>query len=166
MLKIYLNLLKKPIPTGKGARHIDDDKYSPIFTKEVETLDLGRADFQRNTFRINVYLSYDIDQVIVYKLYMVIQSFFEFVQVSFSGVTFKIITLASSLEEKTIDLEKDTFYDGGSVNVDGARIKCWKHGGHGAQTFLEVVQNSCNLGSYTGTLLNLQKNLEMVFMPQ
>lgn len=79
--------------------------------------------------------------------------------------TFKIITLASSLEEKTIDLEKDTFYDGGSVNVDGARIKCWKHGGHGAQTFLEVVQNSCNLGSYTGTLLNLQKNLEMVFMP-
>ena len=60
--------------------------------------------------------------------------------------TFKIITLASSLEEKTIDLEKDTFYDGGSVNVDGARIKCWKHGGHGAQTFLEVVQNSCNPG--------------------
>ncbi len=62
------------------------------------------------------------------------------------GSTFKIITLASSLEEKTIDLEKDTFYDGGSVNVDGARIKCWKHGGHGAQTFLEVVQNSCNPG--------------------
>lgn len=61
ILKIYLNLLKKPIPTGKGARHIDDDKYSPIFTKEVETLDLGRADFQRNNFRINVYLSYDID---------------------------------------------------------------------------------------------------------
>ena len=61
MLKIYLNLLKKPIPTGKGARHIDDDKYSPIFTKEVETLDLGRADFQRNNFKINVYLSYDID---------------------------------------------------------------------------------------------------------
>ena len=61
MLKIYLNLLKKPIPTGKGARHVDDDKYSPIFTKKVETLDLGRADFQRNNFRINVYLSYDID---------------------------------------------------------------------------------------------------------
>ena len=61
MLKIYLNLLKKPIPTGKGARHIDDDKYSPIFTKEVETLDLGRSDFQRNSFKINVYLSRDID---------------------------------------------------------------------------------------------------------
>ena len=62
------------------------------------------------------------------------------------GSTFKIITLAASLEENKVDLEKDTFYDGGSVNVDGARIKCWKHGGHGAQTFLEVVQNSCNPG--------------------
>ena len=61
MLKIYLNLLKKPIPTGKGARHIDDDKDSPIFSKDVETLDLGRSDFQRNSFKINIYLSCDID---------------------------------------------------------------------------------------------------------
>ena len=61
MLKIYLNLLKKPIPTEKGARHIDDDKSLPIFSKDVETLDLGRSDFQRNSFKINVYLSYDID---------------------------------------------------------------------------------------------------------
>ena len=38
------------------------------------------------------------------------------------------------------------FFDGGAVTVDGARIKCWKHGGHGSQTFLEVVQNSCNPG--------------------
>ena len=62
------------------------------------------------------------------------------------GSTFKIITLASSIEEGKVDLIKDTFYDGGSVTIDGARIKCWKHGGHGAQTFLEVVQNSCNPG--------------------
>lgn len=57
MLKIYLNLLKKPIPTGKDARHIGDDKSLPIFSKDVETLDLGRSDFQRNSFKINVYLS-------------------------------------------------------------------------------------------------------------
>lgn len=62
------------------------------------------------------------------------------------GSTFKIITLASSLEEGVVDLEKDTFFDGGAVLVDGARIKCWKHGGHGSQTFLEVVENSCNPG--------------------
>lgn len=50
------------------------------------------------------------------------------------------------MEENVVDLENDTFYDGGSVDVDGARIKCWKRGGHGAQTFLQVVQNSCNPG--------------------
>ena len=62
------------------------------------------------------------------------------------GSTFKIITLAATVEEKTVDLLNDTFYDGGSVTVEGARIKCWKHGGHGAQTYLQVVQNSCNPG--------------------
>lgn len=62
------------------------------------------------------------------------------------GSTFKIVTLSTAVEEGVVDLEKDTFYDGGSVVVDGARIKCWKHGGHGAQTFLQVVQNSCNPG--------------------
>ena len=62
------------------------------------------------------------------------------------GSTFKIITLASALEENKVDLDKETFNDGGSVQVENARIKCWKAGGHGHQTFLEVVQNSCNPG--------------------
>lgn len=62
------------------------------------------------------------------------------------GSTFKIITLAASVEEKTVDLLTDTFHDSGSVNVEGARIKCWRHGGHGTQTYLQVVQNSCNPG--------------------
>ena len=70
------------------------------------------------------------------------------------GSTFKIITLATSIEEKKVDIFKDTFYDGGSVNVEGARIRCWKHGGHGHQTFLEVVENSCNLGVTTRTFLS------------
>ena len=60
--------------------------------------------------------------------------------------TFKIVTLSASIEEGTVDLLKDTFYDSGSVNVDGARIKCWKAGGHGTQSYLQVVQNSCNPG--------------------
>ena len=62
------------------------------------------------------------------------------------GSTFKIVTLSAAINENVVDLENDTFYDGGSVNVDGARIKCWKAGGHGSETFLEVVQNSCNPG--------------------
>lgn len=61
------------------------------------------------------------------------------------GSTFKIITLAASIEEGVVDIFNDTFNDTGSVNVEGARIRCWKHGGHGFQTYLEVVENSCNL---------------------
>lgn len=62
------------------------------------------------------------------------------------GSTFKIITLAAALEEGKVDLDKDTFYDKGYAEVGGAKLKCWKRGGHGSQTFLEVVQNSCNPG--------------------
>lgn len=62
------------------------------------------------------------------------------------GSTFKIITLAAALEEKKVDLHNDSFYDDGSVEVGGATLHCWKRGGHGSQTFLEVVQNSCNPG--------------------
>ena len=62
------------------------------------------------------------------------------------GSTFKIITLSASIEEGVVDLYNEHFYDSGSVKVGGATIHCWKHGGHGDQTYLEVVQNSCNPG--------------------
>ncbi len=62
------------------------------------------------------------------------------------GSTFKIITLAAALEEGKVNLEKDRFYDSGHVEVGGTQLHCWKRGGHGSQTFLEVVQNSCNPG--------------------
>lgn len=62
------------------------------------------------------------------------------------GSTFKIITLAAALEEGKVNLEKEHFHDPGFVKVGGARLRCWKKGGHGSQTFLEVVQNSCNPG--------------------
>ncbi|WP_165995277.1 stage V sporulation protein D [Bacillus sp. Cs-700] len=62
------------------------------------------------------------------------------------GSTFKIITLAAALEEGEVDLEKDHFHDPGSIEVAGTKLRCWKAGGHGSQTFLEGVQNSCNPG--------------------
>ncbi|MFD1705794.1 stage V sporulation protein D [Siminovitchia sediminis] len=62
------------------------------------------------------------------------------------GSTFKIITLAAALEEGLVDLEHDHFHDPGFVKVGGAHLRCWKKGGHGSQSFLEVVQNSCNPG--------------------
>ena len=62
------------------------------------------------------------------------------------GSTFKSIIFASALEEKCFDMYKDTYYDKGYEIVEGARIKSWKLGGHGQQTFLQVLENSSNPG--------------------
>lgn len=48
--------------------------------------------------------------------------------------------------KKLFDMDKDTYYDKGYEYVSGARIKSWKKGGHGLQTFREVLQNSSNPG--------------------
>ena len=61
------------------------------------------------------------------------------------GSTFKIVTFSAGLEEGSFKLN-DTFFDPGFRMVGGARIKDWKAGGHGTQTFKEVLQNSCNPG--------------------
>ena len=62
------------------------------------------------------------------------------------GSTMKITTLAASLNEGIVNLFTDRFYDKGSIEVDGARLHCWKAGGHGDETYLQVVENSCNPG--------------------
>lgn len=62
------------------------------------------------------------------------------------GSTFKSITFAAGLEEKCFDMFKDTYFDKGYEMVAGRRIKSWKAGGHGLQTFLEVLENSSNPG--------------------
>ena len=62
------------------------------------------------------------------------------------GSTFKIVTLAAGLEEQVLDLENDRFYDPGYVKVANARLRCWQRAGHKDQSFLEVVENSCNPG--------------------
>lgn len=62
------------------------------------------------------------------------------------GSTFKIITLAAALEKQKVNLQSDHFYDPGHAKVGGRKLRCWKSGGHGSQSFLEVVQNSCNPG--------------------
>ena len=71
------------------------------------------------------------------------------------GSTFKIITSALCLENKVVDL-KDQFHCPGYRIVDGRRIRCHKFGGHGTETFVEGVQNSCNpvfidIGTRLGT---------------
>lgn len=79
------------------------------------------------------------------------------------GSTFKIITLSAALEENKVDLHKEYFFDPGSIEVGGARLRCWKRGGHGSQTFLEVVENSCNPGFVTlGQRLGKEKLFEYI----
>ena len=75
------------------------------------------------------------------------------------GSTFKIITLTSAIEEGMVNIFEDRFTDSGSITVDGATLHCWKHGGHGDQSYLEVVENSCNLGVNTATHINFKKAL-------
>ena len=61
------------------------------------------------------------------------------------GSTFKIFTYSVALELGLFDMNS-FFYCGGSTTVADRKIRCWKAGGHGSQTFLEVIQNSCNPG--------------------
>ena len=59
------------------------------------------------------------------------------------GSTFKIITAAEGLEEGVVKLT-DKFSCPGFRVVEDRRIRCHKAGGHGAETFLQGVMNSCN----------------------
>lgn len=62
------------------------------------------------------------------------------------GSTFKAITAAAAIEENLVNPESPerTFDDPGYIVVPGGRIRCWKEGGHGRQSFVEAVENSCN----------------------
>ncbi len=59
------------------------------------------------------------------------------------GSTFKIITAAAALEEGVVSLE-DTFSCPGYRIVEDRKIRCHKTAGHGSETFVEGIMNSCN----------------------
>ncbi len=59
------------------------------------------------------------------------------------GSTFKIITASACLEEGVVSLD-DTFSCPGYRVVEDRKIRCHKVGGHGAETFVQGIQNSCN----------------------
>ncbi len=62
------------------------------------------------------------------------------------GSTFKIVTLAAAINEGKVNIFEDHFYDSGKVKVANATLHCWKRKGHGDQTYVQVVENSCNPG--------------------
>ena len=59
------------------------------------------------------------------------------------GSTFKILTLSAALEEGVVD-KTTTINCGGSVNISGYTIHCSNKNGHGLQTLVQSVGNSCN----------------------
>ena len=79
------------------------------------------------------------------------------------GSTFKIISLSAALQEGVINLFEDNFTDSGAITVDGSTMHCWKHGGHGTQTYLQVVENSCNTGFVSiGLKLGTEKLMQYI----
>lgn len=75
----------------------------------------------------------------------------------YPGSVFKMCTAAMGLEEGLITVDS-TFTCTGNMEVEGVTegISCWKHAGHGTETFFEGLYNSCNpwfihLGNLLGT---------------
>lgn len=59
------------------------------------------------------------------------------------GSTFKIITTSAALEEGVVTVD-DNFFCPGYIVVEDRRIRCHKTIGHGSETFLDGIKNSCN----------------------
>ena len=107
----------------------------------------------RPTFDIENYQDYNQE---VYNRNLTIWKCFE------PGSTFKYVTFSAGLEEGVFDVN-EIFYDKGFSIVDGVRIRDWKAGGHGQETFYEVIQNSCNPGFMEiGQRLGKEKLFEYV----
>ena len=62
------------------------------------------------------------------------------------GSTFKIVTLAAAINENVVNIFEDKYNDTGKIKVASSTLHCWKRKGHGLQTYVQVVENSCNPG--------------------
>ena len=98
---------------------------------------LGMA--SRPTFNPEKYLDYQEE---VYNRNLPIWKCYE------PGSVQKIITYAAGLEEKVFKID-EIYHDPGYLVIDGTKIRDWKVGGHGTETYLQVIQNSCNPGFMT-----------------
>lgn len=78
------------------------------------------------------------------------------------GSIFKVITALSAMEEGIVN-ENTTFECGGKLHIANRDINCWETGGHGLQTFPEIIQNSCNVGFMKlGSMIGKDKFYEYI----
>lgn len=59
------------------------------------------------------------------------------------GSVFKVITAAAAIEEGVATMDTGYFCSG-VINFASRNIHCWKSGGHGSQSFVDLLKNSCN----------------------
>ena len=108
----------------------------------------------RPTFSPSNYQSYSVETI---NRNLAIWSSFE------PGSTFKILTLSAAINEGLVNVFEDTYYDSGKINVSGSTLHCWKPEGHGEQTYVQVVENSCNPGFVVlGQKLGKEKLFEYI----
>lgn len=62
------------------------------------------------------------------------------------GSIFKIITATAAMQEKVIDEESYQITCNGSTTIGKRTIHCWKRTGHGTESFVDILKNSCNVG--------------------
>lgn len=129
------SFIERELDQAVVAYQPDDVLAIAMNPKTGEILGMG----SRPTFQPDQYRNYPIE---VYNRNLPIWKTYE------PGSTFKIVTLAAALNESVITLDEG-FYDPGHITVAGKRLRCWKRQGHGQETMLEVVENSCNPGFVT-----------------
>ncbi|MFS0556417.1 stage V sporulation protein D [Brevibacillus sp. 179-C9.3 HS] len=129
------SFIERELDQAVVAYQPDDVLAIAMNPKTGEILGMG----SRPTFQPDAYKDYPSE---VYNRNLPIWKTYE------PGSTFKIVTLAAALNEGVVNL-KEGFYDPGFINVAGKRLRCWKRQGHGQETMLEVVENSCNPGFVT-----------------
>ncbi|WNC12827.1 stage V sporulation protein D [Brevibacillus brevis] len=129
------SFIERELDQAVVAYQPDDVLAIAMNPKTGEILGMG----SRPTFQPDQYRNYPSE---VYNRNLPIWKTYE------PGSTFKIVTLAAALNEGVVNLNEG-FYDPGYITVAGKRLRCWKRQGHGQETMLEVVENSCNPGFVT-----------------
>lgn len=129
------SFIERELDQAVVAYQPDDVLAIAMNPKTGEILGMG----SRPTYEPTKYRDYPVE---VYNRNLPIWKTYE------PGSTFKIVTLAAALNEGVVDLD-EAFFDPGYIMVAGKRLRCWKRQGHGQETMLEVVENSCNPGFVT-----------------
>lgn len=143
------SFIERELDQAVVAYQPDDVLAIAMDPKTGEILGMG----SRPTFQPDQYQNYPVE---VYNRNLPIWKTYE------PGSTFKIVTLAAALNEGVIKLDEG-FYDPGFINVAGKRLRCWKRQGHGQESMLEVVENSCNPGFVTmGQRLQKERLFEYI----